>query len=71
MLKITIQEEKLDNKYQLITILDYYFFIISILLEDKNILISADDYQVKFYNLNNFECIKLKKIFVIKQFKKN
>ena len=34
--------------------------IISILLlEDKNILISAGDYQVKFYNLNNFECIKL------------
>ena len=58
--KIKIWEENLDNKYQLITILDNYFLIISILLlEDKNILISAGDYQVKFYNLNNFECIKL------------
>jgi hypothetical protein len=48
--------EEYNNKYQNISILIHFSTIWSILLiEDKNILVSAGENRIKFWNLNNFE----------------
>ena len=58
--KIKIWKENNKKKYELITVIKDNISIRSLLLlNDKNYLIAAGDYKVKFFNLNNFEIIKL------------
>ena len=56
--KIKIWEENNNNNYQCIKILTHNDCVYSILLlEDKNILISCGLDGIKFWNLNNYECL--------------
>jgi len=56
---LKLWEEIEKNKYQINTILTHSNWIKAILyLEDKNILISSARDGTKFWNINNYECIK-------------
>ena len=52
--------EKINNKYQLITILKHEGWVNSILiLENKNLLISSGGDGTKFWNLHNYEFLNI------------
>ena len=56
---IKIWEENNNENYQCISILTHNNFINSILLiKNYNLLISSGRYETKFWNIQNFECIK-------------
>ena len=58
--KIKIWEKNNKNKYELITVIKENFSIRSLLLlKENNYLIAAGDYKIIFFNLNNFEIIKI------------
>ncbi len=58
--KIKLWKKNNKNQYKLITVIKQNISIRSLLLlKDKNYLIAAGDYKIIFFNLNNFEMIKL------------